>query len=485
MKKFMPNLFKTMLLFFLLVGGISIGVNQTVQAKQIDSNQAILILSANTKEASDLKKELSSLDSEAQIEEIEEINLVKIKASSSERKKIIERHFVDKFQFNTENIGEEQKVQLLDATPNAFSSSKAIDSEISFLRDSQWDVNQVTQDGKSYELQAGNHGVTIGMIDSGIDFNHPDLSKNIVSSGKSFVPGIQDTQDVLGHGTMVAGSIAANGTQKGVGPGLGLIPYKVFHNGSADSSWIIDAIIEAANDGVDVINLSLGTYKSPKNKEDRIVIKAYEKAVKYAKKRGVFVVASAGSSGYDITKPFDQNEEHQDLIHLPGGMKGVFTVAATTKEATLASYSNFGRNVDMGAPGGDYGINFKENQVFDIDSMILTTYPVNAPQSPFATYFGIPKGYDYSAGSSLASPKVAATAGLIIAEYRELHEKKPNVQTIERILVKGANHSNEKEQKALFRHGILDVSHSLELLQYDCVHKEVCFSSPKNDLQFR
>lgn len=467
MKKFMLSSFKFIIVLLLVIGGNSTLPINSADAQESTSKEALLMMTDNLGNVSNLKEDLQELDPDAQFEEIKEINLLKIKASSPGSKRAIQDFIKNKLDISTDDIGDEQEIQLQSNNARTLLSSNTLTTEGStspFLRSAQWDVDHVTLQGESYNLQTGNHDVTIGLIDSGIDFNHPDLVKNIVNSGKSFVPGISNTQDVLGHGTMVAGSIAANGTQQGVGPDLGLIPYKVFHDGSAESAWIIEAIVQAANDGVDVINLSLGTYKSPKDKEDKIVIKAYKKAVKYAKKKGVFVVASAGSSGYDISKPFNQDEENQDVIHLPGGMKDVFTVAATTNENTLASYSNFGQNVDMGAPGGDYGINFKDDQVFNIGSMVLTTYPMGLPQSPFATYFGIPEGYDYSAGSSLASPKVAATAGLVIAEYEDINGEKPKPKEVEKFLVRGA--SNEfKSQKDQFQHGIINAYGSLELLQ--------------------
>lgn len=72
---------------------------------------------------------------------------------------------------------------------------------------------------------------------------------------------------------MVAGVIAANGNLQGIAPNVGLVPYKVFHTDAADSMWIIEAIVEAAKDDMDVINLSLGTYKSLKRKRIRLLSK--------------------------------------------------------------------------------------------------------------------------------------------------------------------------------------------------------------------
>lgn len=132
-------------------------------------------------------------------------------------------------------------------------------------------MKQVTNNGESYKLFSGTKNVTVGIIDSGLDINHLDLKDNVVQGSKNLVPKggfrgkeIEETgelnllTDKLGHGTHVAGQIAANGNLKGIAPGIGIKSYRVFGEQNADSLWIIKAIIEAAKDDVDVINISLG-----------------------------------------------------------------------------------------------------------------------------------------------------------------------------------------------------------------------------------
>ncbi|MGE6551626.1 S8 family serine peptidase [Bacillus mycoides] len=188
--------------------------------------------------------------------------------------------------------------------------------------DLQWDVREVTHDGKSYEEFTGTHNVVVGIIDSGIDVNHPDLAKNVLSGSKNLVPkggyrGTEESEtgdinyldDKRGHGTHTAGLIAANGLMKGVAPGVGVRAYRVFGGKSAEPIWIAKAIIEAAKDDVDVINLSLGSYlvngtiysKEGASTKEAAEIKAYKKAIKYAKKQGSVVVAAAGNDGIDVT----------------------------------------------------------------------------------------------------------------------------------------------------------------------------------------
>ena len=307
----------------------------------------------------------------------------------------------------------------------------------------RWDINRVTNDGAAHGIEKGNHTVKVAVVDSGIDFDHPDLASNIVGVGKSFVPGVETTQDYLGHGTMVAGVIASNGNLKGVAPEVGLVPYKVFHTDAADSMWVVEAIVEAAKDDMDVINLSLGTYKSLKKKEDQAVIEAYRRAVKFATKEGSMVIASAGTDGYDMSKPdalAEQLGEPGDVqIHLPGGgVPEVVTVSATNKSDQLAFYSNFGTQVNIAAPAGDYGEDYETLGQIKLDAMTITTHPLNIPQSLLSQYAGFEHGYEFMIGTSLAAPKVSAVAALIIAEYQEKHNKKPTVNQVKKYLYEGA-----------------------------------------------
>lgn len=272
----------------------------------------------------------------------------------------------------------------------------------------------------------------------------------------------------MGHGTLVAGTIAANGKIKGVGPELGLIPYKVFDTGDAEASWVVKAIIEAANDNVDVINLSLGTYKSLKNKEDRIVIREFEKAIDYAHKKGCVVVAAAGNEGLNTSKPQELAEQlgvpGDKYIYIPSSLNHVINVSASTKDSLLASYSNYGKSVDITAPGGDLGPDYKNTQQFDLSYTIISTFPTSLPQSPFAQSLGFPVGYDFGVGTSFATPKVSAIAGLIIAEYKEKRGRRPNPQQVEHILFKGTVDIGKHKDRDKFGNGLVNVIKALRYI---------------------
>ncbi|MEC5260131.1 S8 family serine peptidase [Bacillus amyloliquefaciens] len=303
-----------------------------------------------------------------------------------------------------------------------------------------WNIKQVTNDYRSYHINKGSHNTKVGIIDSGIDFNHPDLKKNIVDTGESFVPVEDNTQDFYGHGTSVAGIIAANGDVKGVGPNLGLVPYKVFDkNGKSKRSWVISAIVKATEDDMDVINLSLSTFLSKKDKDDRETIKLFEKAFKFARKHNTLIVAAAGNHGYDISNSKKLAEQlgkpKDNILHLPGGDNDVITVSATTAQNTKASYSNYGKNISIAAQGGDLDTN-----KIDLYSLVWTTSPVNIPQTPLSKSLGFQKGYEPTLGTSVAAPIVTATAALLKTEYYEKYgEEMPN-RKVEENLYQNTDH---------------------------------------------
>lgn len=427
------------LLFFL---GLFLGL--FFIAYQEEAKAAETTFLYGLKESAPIEEIIETLEGESlKYNFIEEIRMLSIEGDSKNQ-------VLDKYDSSIEWSGPEQKIEVKpEATTTPLDINEKITSRYGSWR---WDINRVTNNGASYEIEKGNHTVKVAVVDSGIDFNHPDLALNIVDVGKSFVPGITTTQDYLGHGTMVAGVIAANGNLHGIAPNVGIVPYKVFHTDAADSMWIVEAIVEAAKDDMDVINLSLGTYKSLKNKEDQAVIEAYRRAVKYAIKEGSIIIASAGTDGYDMSNPKGLAEQlgaPDDVqIHLPGaGLSEVVTVSATNNLDQLAFYSNFGPQVNIAAPAGDYGENYETLGQMQLAAMTITTYPLNLPQSELSQYAGFEHGYEFMIGTSLAAPKVSAVAALIIAEYQEKHNKKPTVNQVKKYLYNGVSKVTASKQE--------------------------------------
>ncbi len=162
-------------------------------------------------------------------------------------------------------------------------------------------------------------GIKIAVIDTGVDFNHPDLfgwgPDGKVIGGYNFIQEGEPPLDINGHGTQVAGIIAADGQLVGVAPKAKILAYKVSENGEEVSSdLIIKAIDRSIEDGADIINISLGVNKTNAS---------IEHAVNRALEKEIFVVVAAGNDG-----PTPQT------IGSPGKNYGSVTVGATYNNLT-------------------------------------------------------------------------------------------------------------------------------------------------------
>ncbi len=254
-------------------------------------------------------------------------------------------------------------------------------------------------------------GARVAIVDSGIWYLHPDLYYNVdFASSATFVPGTVDFIDDAGHGTHVAGIVAAADNDWGsigVAPDATLIGVKVLNaEGSGNVSWIAAGIIHAANQDVDIINLSLGGYlKKSGNKpyyganDVQNIINMYKKALHYARQKGALVITSAGNDTLDLA-------HIGNYVKVPGQLSNGVLVSATGPTDEIASYSNYGMGaITVSAPGGDFAN--APNPGWYLD-MILSTAPPTTP------------GYSswaFMAGTSMASPVVAGVAALIVSKY--------------------------------------------------------------------
>lgn len=322
----------------------------------------------------------------------------------------------------------------------------------------QWDIQRLTHDGDSYKVETGGventngtvtHKAVVGIVDTGIDENHPDLKANFIG-GKNFVPGgafgdpdetgaLNNYWDREGHGTHVAGSIAANGKVKGVGPDLGIRAYRALGSGGGYTSWIANAIVAAANDKVDVINMSIGGFDNYKyyyegtRYNDIADVLLWKRAIQYAVNHNVTVVAAGGndSLNMDDKKAVTQymNDAYGYLglnftgvsVETPGQLPGVITVSSSNawSNTSLAFYSNYGNSfITVAAPGGDNGPAYAKTADLaqrDFYYRALATWPTYLDR-----YFTTAEdGYAFLHGTSMASPKVTGVAAVIKARHPE------------------------------------------------------------------
>lgn len=396
-----------------------------------------------------------------------------------------------------ESIGPSLPVQLDDRTAEepaaSAGSSPANPADPSTYT---WGVDRVTAGGAAWQISQGSKRVVVGIIDTGIDLNHPDLVGNIVPGSRTFVPGTADAMDENSHGTHVAGTIAANGRIRGVAPGVGIRAYRVFGaTGGAEQIWITDAIMAAANDGVDVINLSLGGYRvlgqwfytdpvtgeTIKLGDDHADVVAYKRAVKYATQKNVTIVAAAGNDGQDISKGKELTDWYQAYLHslgyteytikgktvaVPAGLPGVITVSAMAggfgSADRLAFYSNYGKGViEVAGPGGDVGPNYPASVEADFwKYYVLSTTPTNMNCNLPKRLFGS-CAYGFKVGTSMAAPHVAGAAALIIDEEYARTGKKPKPSDVAARLTKSAQDIGAKGPDELFGRGLVNAYSAL------------------------
>jgi serine protease len=229
-------------------------------------------------------------------------------------------------------------------------------------------------------------GVTVAVVDTGVQQNHPDLAGQVLSGryflhdndGNVAFEGAGGTSDGSGHGTHVAGTIAAlsnNATGvSGAAPAVKVLPVQVLcADGGGFSSDVALGIRWAVDQGAKVINLSLGGPATS----------AEASAVQYANSNNVVVVAAGGNDGAGgpVSYPAGYSTSQSNVI----------AVAATTNTNGHASYGTTGNYLDLSAPGGENG------------------------NSSVAVLSTVPGGYGTKAGTSMATPHVSAAAALLIA----------------------------------------------------------------------
>lgn len=246
-------------------------------------------------------------------------------------------------------------------------------------------------------------GINVAVLDTGIDFNHPDLAPNY-KGGTSFVPG-QTVMDGNSHGSHCAGTIAAaiNGTGLvGVAPAANLYAVKVLDNsGSGQWSWLIAGIDWCIKNNMRVLSMSMGGGGAPA---------ALEAMCNAAFNKGLLLVAAAGNSGPGM-----------GTVIAPAKYQSVIAVSAIDSANQIAGFSSRGPEVELCAPGVD----------------ILSTIPGG--------------GFGKKSGTSMACPHVSGSAAVAWGGHRYA-----NNITIRRLLAWTSDNLGVPGRDPLFGYGRVD-----------------------------
>ncbi len=284
------------------------------------------------------------------------------------------------------------------------------------LRPQEWGMDQIKAE-EAWPASTG-AGMVVAVVDSGVDLTHPDLAANLVP-GATFIdcPGGGPCgngdwkgpdgvgQELDAHGTHVSGTIAAvtnNGIGiAGVAPDAKVMPIKSLEDGSGSFEDIAAGIRYAADNGANVINLSIGALPGVQALTITGIESSVTEAIAYADSKGILVVAAAGNESFPV-------------CDTPAFEPGALCVTSTTREETPSWFSNGAVKPDMfavAAPGGA-GLFFCE------DDIVSTV-----PQGQGSAVCG-ESDYDYYAGTSMATPHVSGVGALLFAQGRTLDNVK-------------------------------------------------------------
>lgn len=295
-----------------------------------------------------VEKELSEYDTAVVEAVLPDVQLIKADTEGMSQKE--EQDFMKE----VESLEEVEYIEPNIMVKVAETNSERAAAAKSTLSYPQWGLDNIKAQKAWDQMGTVSGQVTVAVVDTGVDATHPDL-KGRVKKGKTFVKqnskGVKysssQTADDEGHGTQVAGIIAAN-TDDDLGIdgvsgkyNVGILPVKVLDNiGDGYLSDVIKGIEYAADQGADVINLSLGFYTYSV---------FLEKAVQYAQQKGCVLVAAAGNEAEEAESLAEEGLELG--LAFPASLEGVLAVGATKKDNRRASFSNYGNGLDLVAPG--------------------------------------------------------------------------------------------------------------------------------------
>jgi subtilisin family serine protease len=267
--------------------------------------------------------------------------------------------------------------------------------------DKQWGMKRIQQ-AAVLGAQVNAQNVTVAVLDTGIDYRHPDLQGHVLI-GWNFAAGNNDIMDRFGHGTHVSGIIGASANNSvgvvGVAPNVKLMGIKVLgDDGRGSTAAVVGGIKYAADYGAKIINMSLG---SP----DTTIDPAIQAAIAYANQKGVMVIAAAGNNRGDVGSPAND--------------PGAIAVSSTSQFLWfeyLSWFSNRGPKVEVSAPGGS----------------IWSTVPLD-PNRTGST------GYGKLSGTSMAAPVIAGAAAVVYARHPNWNVRQVHQAIDTAVVDKGSN----------------------------------------------
>lgn len=302
----------------------------------------------------------------------------------------------------------------------------------------QWGLTKIGVPA-AWRVSSG-RGTIVAVLDTGVDARHPDLRGRVLR-GRDFADDDADPSDRNGHGTIVAGIIAAR-TGNGIGvasvaPDARILPVRVLDDdGAGDSATVARAIDWAVREGADVINLSLaqegelGVLVPGSLFRDRSV----ERAIREASEAGATVVIASGN---------DENGGRPEASY-QANHAGVIVVGASTRDDRRAAYSNYGRGLDVLAPGGGSARGAGERFCEDPNFIISTWWD---PSSERSRYGG-------ACGTSMAVGFVSGVAAL-------MHARGYDNEEIVRRLIATARDVGPRGHDAQTGAGVIDAARAL------------------------
>ncbi len=303
----------------------------------------------------------------------------------------------------------------------------------------QWDMRQIHAP-EAQAINPGSPSVTVGDIDTGLDFTHPDLAANVdFANSASCIGGVADPDraawmDDNGHGTHTAGTIAAakNGIGiTGVAPDVKVAGIKA---GNAAGFFFPEAVICSfmwvGTHHIPITNNSYFAdpwlFNCKNDPEQRAIWEAERRAVRFAQSNGDLVISAEGNEAddlahptQDVTSPDDTTPVTRDITNacsvVPVELAGVVGVTATGAKQQKSFYSSYGVGVaDVAAPGGDSVLQATPEAP---NGRVLSTWPASlltvtcAPARRVVDASGAT--YCYQQGTSMASPHAAGVAALV------------------------------------------------------------------------